>query len=78
MKIELTGNYEAWILYEIEAGTFATPEEAVRHAIDETKLAALRKTIAESIAQGGSHSAEDVKAYIKARLDEKSRNRKAS
>jgi hypothetical protein len=33
------------------------------------KLEALRKTIDASIARGGSHSAEEVRAAVKARLD---------
>jgi hypothetical protein len=47
-----------------------TPEE-------EAKLAALRETIARSIAEGGSYTDEEVEASISAQLDawEHNRNR---
>jgi antitoxin ParD1/3/4 len=44
----------------------------------EAKLAALRETVNHSIERGGSHSDEEVKASIKARLDAWERRRKGA
>ena len=70
MKVELTPDAEAWVVAEVAAGTFVTPEDAVRHAIDTARTTALRTKLDAAIAEGGSHSADDVRAYVRAHLDE--------
>ena len=78
MKVEITGTSEAWIQSEIAAGSFKSPEDAIGYAINQAKLNYLREAIAESLAVGGSNSAEDVMAMIDARMAERKASRKAS
>jgi hypothetical protein len=68
MKVDLTPEQEAWLKSEIAAGHFKTPEAVISHAIGEAKLAALRKTLTESIARGGDNSAEDARRHVNERL----------
>jgi hypothetical protein len=37
LKVELTPDAAQWVQAEIAAGTFPTPEDAVRHAIVQAK-----------------------------------------
>ena len=68
MNITLTPDQEAWLRAEIVKGHFATPEDAIAHAINEAKLAALRETLNASIERGGSNSAEDARRAVADRL----------
>ncbi len=69
MKVELTPDAAQWVTAEVAAGTFSTPEDAVRFAILQTKLAALRTKLDLAVAGGGDHSADDVRAYVRQHLD---------
>ncbi|WP_442581401.1 type II toxin-antitoxin system ParD family antitoxin [Mesorhizobium sp. ASY16-5R] len=58
----------------VEKGRYGSQSEIVLEGLRlveerEAKLKALRETIDASIAGGGSHSAEDVDAYVNERLD---------
>jgi hypothetical protein len=64
MNVTLTPDQEAWLRGEIAKGRFATPEDAIAHAINEAKLAALRDTLDASIRRGGANSADDVRRAI--------------
>ena len=77
MRIDLTPPQEAWLKAEIAAGNFASPEEAISHAINEAKRTALRDTLSASIAGGGDLSAEDVQKNVNAHLDARDPNTKA-
>ena len=68
MKIEVTPDVAVWIEAEVAAGTFATPEDAVRFAIQRAKATALREKIEAAIAEGGSNTAEDVRQYVREHL----------
>ena len=48
---------------------FATAEDAVRHAVNQAKLAELRSEIAAAEAEGGSFSTGDVRRYARVHLD---------
>jgi hypothetical protein len=58
-----------WVQAEIAAGTFATPEDAVRHAIQEAKRAALRAALDAAEAEGGNFSTDDVRRYAHEHLN---------
>jgi len=64
MNITLRPDQEAWLKAEIAEGHFATPEDAISHAIDAAKRAALREMLDASIAQGGDNSADDVRRFL--------------
>jgi len=68
MNITLTPDQEAWLRAEIAKGHFATAEDAIAHAINEAKRAALCDTLNRSIARGGANSADDVRRAIADRL----------
>jgi antitoxin ParD1/3/4 len=58
----------------VSQSRYGSASEVVREGLRlveerEAKLAALRETLDASIARGGSHSAEDVSAAVRARLD---------
>lgn len=69
MKIELTPDAAIWVEAEVAAGTFPTPEDAVRFAIREAKTNALRGKLDAAVAEGGENSADDVRRYVSERLD---------
>lgn len=69
MKVELTPDAEQWVRAEVAAGTFATPEDVVRFAIRQAKEAALRRTLDAAVAEGGAHSADDVRRFVRARVE---------
>lgn len=69
MKVELTPDAAQWVQAELVAGRFATAEDAVRYAINRAKLAELREMLDASEAEGGCHSSEDVRRYVRDHLD---------
>ena len=69
MKVELTPDAAQWVQAEIAAGTFATAEDAVRHAIQKAKRAALRAALDAADAEGGNFSTDDVRQYAHEHLD---------
>lgn len=77
MKIELTPDSATWVKAELDAGHFATAEDAVRFAIEQAKLAALRATIEASLARGGSLTADDVMNSVRHRLATQAASSKA-
>jgi Arc/MetJ-type ribon-helix-helix transcriptional regulator len=70
MNITLTPEQEAWVKQQLDAGHFATAEDAIAFAINEAKRSDLRATLTASIARGGSHSADEVRGHIRSVLDE--------
>jgi Arc/MetJ-type ribon-helix-helix transcriptional regulator len=75
LKIELTADAASWVSAEVAAGTFSSPEDAVRFAINQAKLLALRHRLEDAEAEGGNNSAEDVLNYVKQQLDSRSRSK---
>ncbi len=65
MKVELTPDAAQWVEAEVAAGTFPTAEDAVRHAITEFRVNALRAALDAAVAEGGSHSTADVRRYVR-------------
>jgi hypothetical protein len=72
MNITLIADQEAWLNAEITKGRFATPEDAIAHAINEAKRVSLSETINASIKRGGANTVEDVRGAIAGRLNEAS------
>ena len=69
MKVELTPDAAQWVQAEIAAGTFPTPDDAVRHAVQEAKRASLRAGLDSAEAEGGHFSTDDVRRYAHEHLD---------
>jgi Arc/MetJ-type ribon-helix-helix transcriptional regulator len=69
VKIELTPDAAQWVQAELAAGRFPTAEDAIRHAINQAKLAELRAELAAAEAEGGSFSTDDVRRYARDHLD---------
>jgi Arc/MetJ-type ribon-helix-helix transcriptional regulator len=72
LKIELTPDAAQWVEAEIAAGTFPTAEDAVRYAINQAKMMALRAKLDAAVAEGGDNSADDVRAHVRQHLDQRS------
>ena len=70
LKVELTPDAAQWVAAEIDAGTFPTAEDAVRHAIRLAKLAALRNMLDAAEAEGGSHTSEEARKFVQDYLDD--------
>jgi hypothetical protein len=68
MNITLTPDQEAWLRTEIAEGHFATPEDAISHAINEAKRSALRDTLNASIERGGVNSTDNVRRAVADRI----------
>jgi Arc/MetJ-type ribon-helix-helix transcriptional regulator len=69
MKVELTPDAAHWVKTGLAAGRFNTAEEAIRHAVNQAKMAELRAELAAAEAEGGSFTTEDVRQYAKEYLD---------
>ncbi|MBU3887244.1 type II toxin-antitoxin system ParD family antitoxin [Methylosinus sporium] len=79
MNVSVGKHWEEFIDSLVKQGRYASATEVMREGLRlveerEAKLKALRETIEASLAEGGSHSAEDVRAHI----DEKYRELKAA
>jgi Arc/MetJ-type ribon-helix-helix transcriptional regulator len=71
VKVELTPDAAQWVEAEVASGTFATAEDAVRHAISALRVNALRATLDAAVAEGGSHTTADARRYVRERLEKR-------
>lgn len=69
MKVELSPDAAQWVETAVAAGRFATAEDAVRYAIDRAKRAEIRDMLEASEAEGGDHSSDDARRYVRDHLD---------
>jgi Arc/MetJ-type ribon-helix-helix transcriptional regulator len=69
VKVELTPDAEQWVQAELAAGRFPTAEDAVRYAINRAKRAELRDMLEAAEAEGGSHTSDDVRRFVRDHLD---------
>ena len=69
MKVELTPDAAQWVEAEVAAGTFPTPEDALRHAVQQAKMTALRNTLDAAEAEGGNFTTDEVLGYAQDHLD---------
>lgn len=73
MNVSLGQRWEDFVAQAVEDGRYGSASEIVREGLRlveerEAKLAALRQTIDAAIARGGSNTADEVRAVVKARL----------
>ena len=73
MKVELTPDAAQWVEAEVGAGTFPTPEDAVRHAVSALRASALRATLDAAVAEGGSHTTADARRHVREQLDKRNK-----
>jgi Arc/MetJ-type ribon-helix-helix transcriptional regulator len=78
VKVELTPDAAQWVEAEVAAGTFPTPEDAVRHAIRQAKVTALRNTLDAAEVEGGSFTTDEVRRYAQDHLDKLGQTPKGS
>ena len=73
MKVELTPEVQANLQQLVDSGQFPSIEAAVNYGASllhgelagrDRKLADLRATLSDSIATGGTHSADEVRVYF--------------
>jgi hypothetical protein len=69
VNVELTPDAAEWVKAEIAAGRFPTARDAVRHAVNQAKLIALRGELTAAEAEGGSFTTEEVRRYAGDHLD---------
>ena len=69
MNVSIGERWEGFVASVVDPGRYGSASEGVRVGLRlvegrEAKLAALRETLDASIAGGGSHSGEDVRAAV--------------
>lgn len=73
MNVSLGPRWENFVAQAVEDGRYGSASEIVREGLRlveerEAKLAALRQTIDAAIERGGSHTADEVREAVRARL----------
>ncbi len=73
MNVSVGARWDAFIEALLKTGRYGSASEIVREGLRlveerEQKLAALRETINASIAQGGSHTGDEVMATVRESL----------
>jgi Arc/MetJ-type ribon-helix-helix transcriptional regulator len=63
MNLNLSAETEAWLKAQVQSGNFASYEDAIDYTV---KLASLRETLLESIADTRRYNADEVRANLKA------------
>ncbi|MES2046431.1 MAG: type II toxin-antitoxin system ParD family antitoxin [Pseudomonadota bacterium] len=74
MNVSVGDRWESFVQDVVKAGRYGSASEVVREGLRlveerEEKLKALRDKVNDSIARGGAHSPDDVRAYVKDRFD---------
>jgi Arc/MetJ-type ribon-helix-helix transcriptional regulator len=69
VKVELTPDAAQWVQAEVAAGTFPTPEDAVRYAIQLAKVNALRNALDAAEAEDGTFTTDEVRRHARNDLD---------
>jgi antitoxin ParD1/3/4 len=69
MNVSVGERWEGFVDTAVKSGRYGSASEVVREGLRlveerEAKLSALRDTLSASIAQGGEHSARDVRAHL--------------
>jgi antitoxin ParD1/3/4 len=81
MNVSIGERWEKFIEELLATGRYGSASEIMREGLRmveerEQKLAALRETIEASIAGGGEHSSDDVRAAVRSALDQWEKKRK--
>lgn len=74
MNVSVGQRWEKFIEQAVQDGRYGSASEVVREGLRlveerEAKLAALRETIQQSIAEGGSYTDEEVEAFLDAEAE---------
>lgn len=74
MRVSLSEDWKPMVDELVQAGRFRSASEVVDEGLRlvqeyEAKVAALRAHLEASIARGGSHTSEEVRAAVRERLD---------
>ena len=80
MNVSIGKHWEEFVDGLVKSGRYGSASEVVREGLRqvearEAKLKALKDEIEASIAEGGSHTAEEVMAHIDRALDEMEKGR---
>ena len=71
MKVELAADIAEWVEAEVAAGSFPTPEDAVRQAVTEYLINGLRAKLDAAVEEGGSHTSADVRRLVREQLEKR-------
>ena len=74
MNVSVGQRWEKFIEQAVQDGRYGSASEVVREGLRlveerEAKLSALRETIQQSIAEGGSYTDEEVEAFLDAEAE---------
>ena len=74
MNVSLGERWEKFVAAAVEEGRYGSASEVVREGLRlveerEAKLVSLRRTIEAAIERGGSHTADEARMAVRARLD---------
>ncbi|CDZ73080.1 type II toxin-antitoxin system ParD family antitoxin [Neorhizobium galegae] len=74
MNVSIDARWEKFIEEAVQDGRYGSASDVVREGLRlvqerESKLSALRETIQSSIAAGGSHTDEEVEAFLDAEAE---------
>ena len=74
MNVSIGERWQAFVDDIVKQGRYGSASEVVREGLRlveerEEKLKALRETINASIERGGSHSPDDVRAFVRAKMN---------
>lgn len=80
MDISIGERWEGFVADAVKDGRFGSANDVVDEGLRllqarEAKQQALRDTLEESIARGGSHTSEEVMAHVEAVIDDWERRR---
>lgn len=83
MNVSVGARWEDFVEAIVKEGRYGSVSEVVREGLRlveerEAKLKDLRATIEASIAEGGSHTAEEVREYLRHQRDERRRSASAA
>ena len=74
MNVSVGDRWESFVSDIVKSGRYGSASEVVREGLRlveerEAKMVALRQTLAESIARGGEHDSDQLRAHFSARAD---------
>jgi Arc/MetJ-type ribon-helix-helix transcriptional regulator len=75
MNLNLSAETEAWLKAQIQNGHFTSYEDAIEYTV---RLASLRETLLESIADPRRYGVDEVRANLKSHFDTKRSTSKQS
>jgi len=82
VNVSIDDRWKGFVEGLLKSGRYGSANDVVRDGLRlveerETRLEALRDRLIDSVERGGAHSADDVDAAVKARLDQWEQQSKA-